>query len=96
MPIAQGDDVFIVLPATLPAGEFERRLADADAVVIMKIGRNLAKVRTALERTGRLKRAIYIERATMGNAVMLPLTEKTDDAAPYFAIVLVPGWEKAP
>ena len=96
MPIAQGDDVFVVLPATLPASEFERRLADADAVVIMKIGRNLAKVRTALERTGRLKRAIYIERATMGNAVMLPLIEKTDDTAPYFAIVLVPGWEKAP
>jgi precorrin-2/cobalt-factor-2 C20-methyltransferase len=95
-PIAQGDDVFIVLPATLPAGEFERRLADADAAVIMKIGRNLAKVRLALERTGRLKRAIYIERATMGDAIMLPLIEKKDDAAPYFAIVLVPGWEDAP
>jgi len=95
-PIAQGDDVFIVLPATLTAGEFERRLADADAAVIMKIGRNLAKVRLALERTGRLKRAIYIERATMGDAIMLPLIEKKDDAAPYFAIVLVPGWEDAP
>jgi precorrin-2/cobalt-factor-2 C20-methyltransferase len=32
----------------------------------------------------------------MGNAVVLPLIEKTDDTAPYFAIVLVPGWEKAP
>ena len=80
-------------PATLPAGELERRLADADAAVIMKIGRNLAKVRRALERTGRLKRAIYIERGTMGDAIMLPLAEKPDDAAPYFAIVLVPGWE---
>ena len=60
------------------------------------IGRNLAKVRLALERTGRLKRAIYIERATMGDAIMLPLIEKKDDAAPYFAIVLVPGWEDAP
>ena len=95
-PIAQGDDVFVVLPATLPAHEFERRLADADAAVIMKVGRNLAKVRAALERAGRLNRAIYVERATMGNAVMLPLSEKKDDSAPYFAIVLVPGWERAP
>jgi precorrin-2/cobalt-factor-2 C20-methyltransferase len=95
-PIAQGDDVFVVLPATLPAQEFERRLADADAAVIMKVGRNLAKVRAALERAGRLKHAIYVERATMGNAVMLPLCEKKDDSAPYFAIVLVPGWERAP
>ena len=36
-PIAQGDDVFVVVPATLPEAELERRLADADAAVIMKI-----------------------------------------------------------
>jgi precorrin-2/cobalt-factor-2 C20-methyltransferase len=95
-PIAQGDDVFVVLPATLPAAEFERRLADADAAVIMKVGRHLAKVRNALQRAGRLERAIYVERATMGDAVMLPLIKKPDDTAPYFAIVLVPGWENAP
>jgi precorrin-2/cobalt-factor-2 C20-methyltransferase len=94
-PIAQGDDVFVVLPATLPAKELQRRLADADAAVIMKIGRHLPKVREALNRCGRLERAIYVERATMGNAAMSPLAKKTDDAAPYFAIVLVPGWENA-
>jgi precorrin-2/cobalt-factor-2 C20-methyltransferase len=95
-PIAQGDDVFVVLPATLPARELERRLADADAAVIMKIGRHLAKVRKALAHAGRLERAIYVARATMGDAVMLPLIKKPDDAAPYFAIVLVPGWEQQP
>ncbi len=95
-PIAQGDDVFVVLPATLPAAELERRLADADAAVIMKIGRHLPKVRAALTRRGRLSRAIYVERATMGNAVMMPLAKKLDDVSPYFAIVLVPGWEHAP
>ena len=95
-PIAQGDDVFVVVPATLPEAELERRLADADAAVIMKIGRHLPKVRAALTRCGRLSRAIYVERATMGNAVMMPLAKKPDDVAPYFAIVLVPGWEHAP
>jgi len=93
-PIAQGDDVFVVLPATLPACELERRLGDADAAVIMKVGRHLGKVRAALARTGRLERAIYVARATMGDAVMLPLIDKRDDVAPYFAIVLVPGWEQ--
>ena len=93
-PIAQGDDVFVVLPATLPARELERRLADADAAVIMKVGRHLAKVRAALAHAGRLERAIYVARATMGDAVMLPLIKKPDDTAPYFAIVLVPGWEQ--
>jgi precorrin-2/cobalt-factor-2 C20-methyltransferase len=92
-PIAQGDDVFAVLPATLPPQELERRLADCDAAVVMKLGRHLPKVRRALERTGRLDRAIYVERGTMRDAAMMRLAEKKDDEAPYFAVVLVPGWD---
>jgi precorrin-2/cobalt-factor-2 C20-methyltransferase len=95
VPIAQGDDVFAVLPATLASEELERRLADCDAAVVMKLGRHLPKVRRALEKTGRLERAIYVERGTMRGAALMRLVEKKDDAAPYFAIVLVPGW-KAP
>jgi precorrin-2/cobalt-factor-2 C20-methyltransferase len=93
-PIAQGNDVFSVLPATLPEAELERRLADTDAVVVMKVGRHLPKLRRALERSGRLPRAIYVERGTMADAQMIPLSAKPDDEAPYFAIVLVPGWEE--
>lgn len=96
VPIAQGDDVFVVLPATLPESELVRRLAEADAAAVMKLGRNLPKVRRALEKAGCLDRAIYVERATMADAVMLRLLDKPDDAAPYFAIVLVPGWEQQP
>ena len=92
-PIAQGDDVFTVLPGTLPEDELERRLGDADAAVIMKLGRNLPKVRRALARSGRLARAMYVERGTMTDAVVVRLADKADDCAPYFAIVLVPGWE---
>jgi len=95
-PIAQGDDVFTVLPATLPEYELERRLADTDAAVVMKIGRHLAKVRRALDRAGRLDRAIYVERGTMTNAAVMPLVDKLDTFAPYFAMVLVPGWEGRP
>jgi precorrin-2/cobalt-factor-2 C20-methyltransferase len=95
-PIAQGDDVFTVLPGTLPEYELERRLAEADAAVVMKIGRHLAKVRRALDRAGRLDRAIYVERGTMANASVMKLTDKLDAAAPYFAMVLVPGFEGRP
>jgi precorrin-2/cobalt-factor-2 C20-methyltransferase len=96
MPMAQGDDVFTVLPATLPENELTRRLADADAAVVMKVGRHLPKLRRALDRSGRLPRAIYVERGTMADAKMIPLAAKLDDDAPYFAVVLVPGWEKRP
>jgi precorrin-2/cobalt-factor-2 C20-methyltransferase len=95
-PIAQGDDVFTVLPATLPEAELARRLGDADAAVVMKVGRHLPKLRRALKTSGRLPRAIYVERGTMADAKMIPLAAKLDDDAPYFAVVLVPGWEPKP
>jgi precorrin-2/cobalt-factor-2 C20-methyltransferase len=95
-PIAQGNDVFTVLPATLPEAELARRLGDADAAVVMKVGRHLPKLRRALKTSGRLPRAIYVERGTMADAKMIPLAAKLDDEAPYFAVVLVPGWEQQP
>ncbi len=67
MPIVQGDDVLTVLPGTMTEFELTRRLADTDAAVIMKVGRNLPKIRQALAATGLLDRAIYVERGTMAN-----------------------------
>ena len=92
-PIAQGDDVFSVIPGTLAQDELERRLGEADAAVVIKLGRNLPKVRRALERAGRLDRAVYVERGTMTGEKAIALTAKPDDCAPYFAVVLVPGWD---
>jgi precorrin-2/cobalt-factor-2 C20-methyltransferase len=96
LPICQGDDVFTVVPGTLPEAELIRRLAEADAIVVMKLGRNLPKVRRALDRANRLTGAIYVERGTTRDAVTMRLADKPDDAAPYFALVLVPGWEARP
>ena len=95
VPIAQGEDVFVVLPGTLPEEELTRRLAEADAAVVMKVGRHLAKIRRALAQAALLDRAIYVERGTMANGVMVRMTDKPDDEAPYFALVLVPGWDVA-
>lgn len=96
VPIVQGDDVLSVLPGTMAEDQLVRRLGDTDAAVIMKVGRNLPKIRRALEASGRLAEAIYVERGTMENALSLRLADKADDAAPYFALVLVPGWEARP
>lgn len=95
-PLVQGDDVLTVLPGTLDQGELARRLADTQGAVIMKLGRNLPKVRAALAEAGRLDGAIYVERGTMAAGQVLPLGDKTDDKAPYFSLVLVPGWSQRP
>src|SRR6185295_10860135 len=64
-PITWGDDVLAVMPGTLPEAQLVERLGAADACVIMKVGRNLAKVRRAVEAAGLIDRAIYVERGTM-------------------------------
>ena len=84
LPIVQGDDVLSVLPGTMREDELARRLADTDAAVIMKVGRNLPKIRRALAAAGKLNRAIYVERGTMENAATIRLEDKRDDDSPYF------------
>lgn len=90
-PISWGDDILTVLPGTLSEEALARRLAETDAAVIMKLGRNLPKVRRALVAAGLAERAIYVERASMPEQVVTPLSAKSDDEAPYFSMILVPG-----
>ncbi|MGB3813032.1 MAG: precorrin-2 C(20)-methyltransferase [Shinella sp.] len=92
LPIVQGDDVLSVLPGTMAEEQLSRRLVDTEAAVIMKVGRNLPKIRRALAKAGRLGEAIYVERGTMAASKSMRLAEKLDDTAPYFSLVLVPGW----
>lgn len=96
VPIVQGDDVLSVLPGTMAEAELGRRLADTEAAVIMKVGRNLPKIRRALAKAGRLEQALYVERGTMANSALTRLAEKENDEAPYFSLVLVPGWKDKP
>jgi precorrin-2/cobalt-factor-2 C20-methyltransferase len=83
--------VLTVLPGTLDEAELIRRFRQNDPTVVMKVGRNLSKVRRALAAAQRLNNAIYVERGTMDDEQLMPLIDKTDDRAPYFAIVLVAG-----
>ena len=96
LPLVQGDDILSVLPGTLDEVDLRTRLDGTDGAVIMKVGRNLPKIRRALELAGRLDTAVYVERGTMANGLHMRLIDKPDDVAPYFALVLVPGWSTRP
>lgn len=96
VPIVQGDDVLTVLPGTMAEAELVRRLKDTEGAVIMKLGRNLPKVRRALAAAGRLEDAIYVERGTMPTSSSTRLADKPGDSAPYFSLILVPGWSGQP
>ncbi len=90
-PLIWGDDVLTVLPGTLDEAALMRRLTEADAAVIMKVGRNLAKIRRALCAANLIGRAIYVERGTMPGERIAPLAEVVAEAAPYFSLILIPG-----
>ncbi|MHA6729766.1 precorrin-2 C(20)-methyltransferase [Devosia sp. A369] len=96
LPLVQGDDILSVLPGTLDEAALAARLDSPDGAVIMKVGRNLPKIRRAIAAAGRLDSAVYVERGTMENAMSIRLADKPDDVAPYFALVLVPGWSTRP
>lgn len=91
VPMAHGDDVLSVLPGTLDEEHLVERLRLCDAAVIMKVGRNLPKIRAALARAGLIDRAIYVERGTMPDERIEWLAGRCDLPAPYFSLVLVPG-----
>jgi precorrin-2/cobalt-factor-2 C20-methyltransferase len=94
-PMTWGDDALIVLPATLPEAELIRRLDAAEAVVVMKIGRHLPKVRRALAAVGRTRQAVLVEYAQMPQQRVMPLAE-APDVVPYFSILLVHGEGRRP
>jgi precorrin-2/cobalt-factor-2 C20-methyltransferase len=97
LPMTHGDDVLSVLPGTLDQAALTARLAATDAVVIMKVGSHLPKIRAALCAAGRDGDAVYVERATMAQERILPLADLPDDGrtAPYFSLILVPGRKRA-
>ena len=96
VPVTWGDDVLSVVPGTLPREELEKRLTMADAVVVMKLGKNFQKVREIIESKGLLNRSFYVERGTMTGEIVTPLADKTDGIAPYFSMIIVPGEGRRP
>ena len=95
-PITWGDDVLTVLMGTLPEDDLIRHMRATDALIVMKIGRNINKVRRALEAAGLTDRAYIIEYATMEGQTVTRLAEAGDKVTPYFSIIVVHGQGRRP
>ena len=64
------------------------RIAGAEAVAIMKVGRHLAKIRAVIDDLGLTDSASYVERATLPEQVVVPLSQ-APEKAPYFSMILL-------
>lgn len=90
-PLVYRNQTLSVLSGVMSAEELKSRLKGTEAAAIMKLGKNLDKVRNVLTELGLMDRALYIERATMQNQRIAPLAEISGSDSPYFSLILVPG-----
>ncbi|MET1413511.1 precorrin-2 C(20)-methyltransferase [Roseibium sp. HPY-6] len=88
-PLTSRNDVLTVIPGPLPDAEIERKVANAQAVAIMKVGRHLARLKALLARMGLLDKAGYVERASLAEQKVHRLVDLDADAAPYFSMILI-------
>ncbi len=95
-PITWGDDVLTVLMGTLPRDELVSRMKSTDALVVMKIGRNIDKIRAALKYAGKYDAAWLVEFASMPNQTVQRLADAPEKVTPYFSIIVVHGQGRRP
>lgn len=88
VPLVARNEVLTVVPAPLPSGTIRERMAGADRLVIVKVGRHLGRIRSLIEEAGLVEQATYVERASLPEERILPLG-LAPDPAPYFSIILI-------
>ena len=86
-PLTARNEVLTIIPGPLDEATMQDRIAAAEAVVIMKVGRHLPKIRRVLSALN-LTNAAYIERASLPNQKVMSLAD-APETAPYFSMILV-------
>ncbi len=89
VPLVSRSQVLSLIPATLDDEDLKRRIAESEAVAVMKIGRHLKKVCRILNDLDLSEHAFYVEHASMKNQKVRRLDELGDAIAPYFSMILV-------
>lgn len=95
IPVTWGDDVMSVLPATLPDAQLREHVARSDALVFMKVGRHLRRIRSLLAEYGKLDQGWLVVNGTMGDQQVMRLAD-APERCPYFSIVIVHGNGRRP
>lgn len=94
LPITWGDNILTILTGTLSERELVDKISTTDAAVIMKVGQNLDKIRSAITLAKRESDAFIVEFAAMSNQSVCKLIEYTKEVAPYFSIIILHGEPK--
>lgn len=96
LPITWGDDVLTVVMGTHSREKLTQHIKATDALVVMKIGRNFAKIVDCLKEAGKFDDAWIVRYATMPNQTVCKLSDMVESVAPYFSIIIVHGQGRRP
>lgn len=88
-PLAARNDVLTILPGPLPDEILLEQMQNSDAIAIIKVGRHFQRLCKLIEQAGLTSSAGYLERVTLENQQVIPLSEVGVDKAPYFSIILI-------
>ncbi|MCV0425840.1 MAG: precorrin-2 C(20)-methyltransferase [Roseibium sp.] len=88
-PLTSRNDVLTVIPGPLPDSEIRKKIEEAQAVAIMKVGRHLTRLKALLSDMKLLEKAGYVERASLNEQKVHRLIDLEVETAPYFSMILI-------
>ncbi len=88
-PLAARNDVLTVIPAPLDDRAIAAKLAAADAVAIIKVGRHFARMVRLIDQAGLTAHACFLERISLSNQKIMRLADAQFETAPYFSMILI-------
>jgi len=88
-PLAARNDVLTVIPAPNDDERILEQLNASNAVGFIKVGRHLGRVKDLIAKAGLMDQAAYLERVTLDNQKIMPLSEVDNVSAPYFSMILI-------
>lgn len=90
LPLLEREQKLAVLPASAPAEVLRQTLQEFDTVVLMKIGRRLARVRQLLQELGMAQDAVLVSRAGLeGQFVARDISKVDGERAGYLSVIIV-------
>ena len=87
-PLVARNDVLTILPGPLDDVVLAEKIAGAEAIAIMKIGRHMPRLKALFTELGLEDRALYVSHASLDHQRHLCL-EDAPDEAPYFSMILL-------
>ena len=88
-PLAEGNDILSIIPATVAADKLDRVLAISDHVVLLKVSKNYQQLVAKLKQHGLADNAVMISRCGLADEqVVHDLNESGDQAPNYLSTIL--------